>query len=169
MITPSSSKRLLPSLIAMAVLGAQDPRQAARFAGKSIPDPPRQKESWTPPRTKLPRFLVTATSALFEQGMADPRGCEYREVEVVEGRTFKIRAFVLPEKPGEPGRFAVSWDGVIHPAASVGPAADLDADIRALAGSMHEDRGADIRARPARCMMSGGMSGSGGRAVPPDS
>ena len=129
MITPSSSKRLLLSLIAMAVLGAQEPQRAARFAGKSIPDPPRQKEPWTPPGTKLPRFLVSATSALFEQGMADPRGCEYREVEVVEGRTFKIRAFVLPETPGDPGRFAVSWDGVTHPAATVGPAARRSARV----------------------------------------
>ncbi len=90
MIAPSLSKRLLLSLIALAGLGAQNPGQASKFAGKSIPDPPAQKEPWTPPRTKLPRFLVTATAALFEQGVADPRGCEYREVEVVDGRTSKI-------------------------------------------------------------------------------
>jgi hypothetical protein len=140
MIASSASKHLLLPLIALAGLGAQDPRPTVKFAGKSIPDPPRQKEPWTPPRTKLPRFLVSATSALFEQGMADPRGCEYREVEIVEGRTFKIRAFVLPERPGDPGRFAVSWDGVINPASSVGPAVDLDADTRAQAESMHRDR-----------------------------
>jgi hypothetical protein len=135
MIALSASKRLLLPLIALAGLGAQDPRQTPKFTGKSIPDPPQQKEPWTPPRTKLPRFLVSATSALFEQGMADPRGCQYREVDAVEGRTFKTRAFVLPEKPGEPGRFAVGRDGVIRRASSVGPAADLDADIRALADS----------------------------------
>jgi hypothetical protein len=143
MIASSASKRLLLPLIALAGLGAQDPRPAVKLAGKSIPDPPRQKEPWTPPRTKLPRFLVSATSALFEQGMADPRGCEYREVEIVDGRTFKTRAFVLPERPGDPGRFAVGWDGVIDPASSVGPAADLDADVRAQADSMHRDRGND--------------------------
>jgi hypothetical protein len=75
MIASSSSKRLVLLLVALASLGAQDPRQAAKFAGKSIPDPPRRKEPWTPPRTKLPRFLASATSVLFEQGMADPRGC----------------------------------------------------------------------------------------------
>jgi hypothetical protein len=136
MMTPSSFKRLVLSLIALASLGAQEPRPTARFAGKSIPDPPRQKEPWTPPQTKLPLFLVSATSAMFEHGMADPRGCEYREVAIVEGRTIKTQAFVLPQKPDEPGRFAVGWDGVIRPASSVGPAADLDADIRNLAEAM---------------------------------
>ena len=62
MITSSASKRLLLPLIALACLGAEDHRRAAKFAGKSIPDPPRQKEPWTPPQTKLPRFLVTATA-----------------------------------------------------------------------------------------------------------
>ena len=136
MIPSSAWKCLLLPLIALAGLGAQNPRQAVKFTGRSIPDPPSQKDPWTPPETKLPRFLVAATAALFEQGMANPRGCEYREVEIVEGWTFKTRAFVLPERPGDTGRYALSWDGVIHPASSVGPAADLDADIRALADSM---------------------------------
>ena len=140
MIVSSSSKSLVLPLIVLAGIVAQGPRQVPKFAGKTIPDPPRQKEPWTPPRTQLPRFLVTATSALFEQGMADPRGCEYREVEIVEWRTFRTRAFVLPEKPGESFRFAVSWDGVIGPVSSVGPAADLDADIRALTNAMRRDR-----------------------------
>jgi hypothetical protein len=139
MIASSSSKRLLLSLIALAGLGAQDPGQAAKFIGKSIPDPPRQKDPWTPPATKLPRFLVSASAALFEQGVSDPRGCEYREVEFVAGQNSKTRAFVLPEKPGDPHRFAVSWDGVIEPVSSVGRAADLGGDIRALAQSMRRD------------------------------
>jgi len=140
MIASSASKRLLVPLIALAGLGAQLPRQAAKFTGKSIPDPPNQKVLWTPPATKLPPFLVTATSALFDQGMADPRDCEYREVEIVDGWVFKTRAFVLPEQPGETGRFAVTWDGVIEPAKSVGPVADLDADVHSLADSMRRDR-----------------------------
>ena len=139
MIASSASKRLLLPLIALAGLGAQDPGQVAKFTGKSIPDPPRQKAPWTPPGTKLPRFLVTATRALFEQGVADPRDCEYREVEIVLGRTFKTRAFVLPERPGDPARFAVTWDGVVDPVSSVGPLADLAADIHTLVDSMRRD------------------------------
>ena len=41
---------------------------------------------------------------------------------------------------GRSGRFAVTWDGVVEPVSSVGPAADLDADIRALADAMRRDR-----------------------------
>ena len=103
----------------------------------------------------------------------------------MDGRTFKTRAFVLPERPGDAGRFAVSWDGVIDPASSVGPAADLDADVRALAESMQGDRGNAAagkagRSRGRRILSSsrrggrfgpGGPSGAGDRsraeALPP--
>lgn len=135
MLTSPSSKCVVLSLLALGCLGAQGDGRMTRFAGKTIPDPPGQKESWTPPPTKLPRFLVAATSALFDQGVADPRGCEYREVELLNGLTARTQAFVLPERPGEPHRFAVAWDGEIYPAASVGPPADLDAGIRALVDS----------------------------------
>jgi hypothetical protein len=154
------TKRLVLSLLALAGLGAQGPRQAPKFTGKSIPDPPGQKEPWTPAPTKLPRFLVSATKALFEQGMADPRGCEYREVEIVDWPTFKARAFVIPERPGDPGRFAVTWDGVIVPVASVGPAAELDADIRALAESMRRARANAGAASEGRRLREVGFSGS---------
>ncbi len=182
MIAPFFSKRLLLSLIAMASLAAQGPQpgpqQVVLFTGKSIPDPPQQKQPWTPPRTKLPRFLVSATSALFEQGMADPRGCDYREVERLGGPAIKTRAFVLPEKPGEPGRFAVGWDGVVHPVSTVGPAADLDADIRALADSMRIEPGVPAGGRMGRgpgpaikfisISQSMGIFGMGGASDPGD-
>jgi hypothetical protein len=69
-------------------------RPAPRFTGTAIPDPPCQRERWTPPETKLPRFLVNATAALFDAGMADPRGCDYREVEL--GETSVIKTPGLP-------------------------------------------------------------------------
>ena len=134
-----ASKCLLLPLLVLAELQVVDLRTAPKFAGKSIPDPPRQKEPWTPPPTKLPRFLVSATAALFEQGMADPRGCEYREVEIGDGTIVKTRGFVLPERAGEAGRFVVSWDGVVYPAFSVGALADLDKDVRTLAESMKRE------------------------------
>lgn len=115
-----------------AVDGPQNP-VPRRFTGTSIPDSSRQKEPWTAPSTKLPRFLVAATKALFEQGLADPRGCEYREVETFGARAVKTHGFVLPQREGESTRFFVGWDAVIRPAASVGAAADLDRDIQALA------------------------------------
>jgi hypothetical protein len=135
-----ASKCSLLVLVALACLGADENRPAPKFEGKSIPDPPRQKEPWTPTQTTLPRFLVSATAALFEQGMADPRGCEYREVEIGDWAIVKTRGFVLPERKGESGRFVVSWDGVVYPAFSVGAVADLDKDIHKLAESLKRDR-----------------------------
>ncbi len=121
--------------------GDESERQAPKFAGKAIPDPPKQGAPWTPPATRLPRSLVDATAALFDLGAADPRGCDYREVEVAGWRgEQKARGFVLPERPGEAGRFAVGWDGVVRPALNVGAKADLEADVRALAVALKKSR-----------------------------
>ena len=154
----SRSKCPLLALVVLASLGADPDRPAPKFEGKSIPDPPRQKEPWTPPQTKLPRFLVSATAALFDQGMADPRGCEYREVEIGDGTILKTRGFVLPERAGEAGRFVVSWDGVVYPALSVGAAADLDKDVRTLAESMKRDREAAAAKHTNRFGNAGGFT-----------
>jgi hypothetical protein len=140
-MTVSFARQCLPLLMFMlASFDDQRIRQVPRFEGTSIPDPPRQNEPWTSPRTKLPRFLVSATAALFAQGMADPRGCEYRDVEIGDATVFKTRGFVLPGPASETARFVVSWDGVVYPAVSVGAAADLDKDIGALAASMKQER-----------------------------
>ena len=64
--------------------GDEPDRQVREFARKVMPDPPNQGAPWTPPATKLPRSLVEATALLFESGVADPRGCDYREIEVEE-------------------------------------------------------------------------------------
>jgi hypothetical protein len=140
MVNSMNWKYPLLAMVIFAGLGADQNRPVPKFEGKSIPDPPRQIEPWTPPQTKLPRFLVSATAALFEQGMADPRGCEYREVEAGDGAIVKTRGFVLPERAGETGRFLVSWDGVVYPALSIGAVVDLDQDIRTLAESMKRAR-----------------------------
>lgn len=136
-------KSLISVVLALTCLRAAEGRQATKFTGKSIPDPPRQKEPWTPPRTRLPRFLVTATAALFEQGVADPRGCEYREVEIADGAPARIRGFVLPAQAGERDRFVVSWDGVIYPALAFGAAADMEKDVRGEIESLRRSRLAD--------------------------
>jgi hypothetical protein len=154
-----ASKCSLLSLVALACLGADENRLVPNFDGKSIPDPPRQKEPWTSPQTKLPKFLVSATAALFEQGMADPRGCEYREVEIGDETMVKTRGFVLPERQGEARRFVVSWDGVVYPAVSVGAVADLDKDIRTLAESMKRDRESAAAKNPNGNVRSGGFRG----------
>lgn len=160
MVASVSSKCTPLTLAVLACLAADKYRPAPRFEGKSIPDPPRQGEPWTPPETKLPKFLVSATAALFEQGMADPRGCEYREVEVGEGGILQTRGFVLPERAGEAGRFVVRWDGVVSPALSVGAAIDLDEDVRTLAESMKRDREAATARNTNRTGGAGGFTGA---------
>ncbi len=147
MEVPTASNYLwlaIVGLLAMTGIAADQPRPVPKFEGKSIPDPPQQKEPWTPPQTGLPRFLVSATADLFEQGVADPRGCEYRDVEAGNRDIFKTRGFVLPRRDGEPGRFVITWDGVIYPALSVGPPADLDKDVRTLAETMKRERAAPV-------------------------
>ena len=46
----------------------------------------------------------------------------------------------MPERPGEVGRFAVGWDGVVRPAVAVGAKADLEADVRELAAVLRKSR-----------------------------
>ena len=160
MNTSFASKSPLLALVVLAGLGADPYRPVPKFEGQAIPDPPGQKEPWTPPQTKLPKFLASATSALFEQGMADPRGCEYREVEAGDEAIVKTRGFVLPERPGEAGRFVVSWDGVVYPALSVGALADLKKDVRTLAESMKRDREAAAAKKANRFSDAGRFTGA---------
>jgi hypothetical protein len=119
-------------------LRAQELRPVPRFEGKTMPEPPNLGRPWTAPATKLPKFLVTATGILFEQGVADPRGCEYREVEVGGDWIVKAHGFVLPERAEKPGRFVICWDGQVYPALTVGAPADLDRDVQNLAASMKQ-------------------------------
>ena len=155
--------RVAWALAALVGAGADEFRPSPRFEGRSIPDPPMQGEPWTPPATTLPRFLVRAAGELFGRGVADPRGCEYREVEVGDGSLLATRGFVLPERAGIPGRFVVGWDGIVYPAATVGAAADLDADIHALAGSIRAGREEAATRKPGAFGPAVGFTGMGGR------
>jgi hypothetical protein len=121
--------------------GDDGARPAAAKSGALLPRPPRQDEPWTPPGSGLPAAVVDAARALFEQGLADPRGCGYREV-VLAGGTWPLRNDATPRPPahawalpfdvtGGP-RYAVAWNGLVYPVARLGPAADLEADVQAL-------------------------------------
>ena len=123
-------------------LGAQEALRAPKFEGKMIPDPPSQRQPWTAPETKLPKSLVDATGILFDQGVADPRGCEYRQVSI-GGRVIETtRGFVFPERADAPGQFVVCWDGQVRPALKVGIPADLDRDINDLVAHLQRAGGA---------------------------
>jgi hypothetical protein len=114
---------------------------------RPIPEPPQQGKPWTAPGTRLPRFLVSATGALFAEGVADPRGCEYREVVFDQpkgmwrgAKPVRQHAFVLPAVDGDDRRFAAGWDGQVSRVQEIGPAADLASDIRTWCASLREGR-----------------------------
>lgn len=114
-------------------------RQASPlFTGKELPRPPEEKSAWLPPATNLPAKYVTACELLFEEGLADPRGCAYREIEIGtgdvwsgDGGVVKTHGWVLPGRGKQ--RFAIGWNGLVYPAVSVGANAELAADIAELA------------------------------------
>jgi len=86
--------RFVKRFIALAIVL---PTAAAlvRAEEPALPTPPRQTAPWTPPETNLPRSLVEAAQTLFDQGLADPRGCEYRRVRVWAGDSQGRRAEVV--------------------------------------------------------------------------
>ena len=108
-----------------------------RFTGKSLPVPPKQHSAWTAPATALPSNYVSATRALFEEGLADPRDCEYRQIEVGTGNVWTgdagvvaTHGWVLPDTNS--GLFAICWNGLVYPVAGIGTNADLRADVANL-------------------------------------
>src|SRR5512140_2263569 len=115
---------------------APPPTAVPRF-----PLPPQQHEPWDgDPR--LPAVLVDAARTLFEQGFADPRGCEYREIDLAigsvwtgAGGTVKAHGFVMPGQP-----YAVAWNGLVYPVPKIGAKIDLAADVVALLGSPRKRR-----------------------------
>jgi hypothetical protein len=119
------------------------------------PAPPQQAEQWTAPAARLPEPVVTAAATLFHQGLADPRGCDYREVTLLfeqdpdrRGGPDRPRthAWVLPAEH-RALRFAVAWNGLVYPVAEIGDRADLDADIVAVVISVDQRRAVEGRHR----------------------
>ncbi len=133
----SMTRTILLAAMGGAMIGAG---VVAEEPGR-LPRPPMQGQPWTPPKAEVSAALVEAARVLFDQGLADPRGCGYRQVELageVEELRFDsrpkptIHAFVLPfDATGGP-RYAVAWNGLVYPVTKLGPAADLDADLFAL-------------------------------------
>ncbi len=123
--------------MAMALFSMAGERQATpHFGGDELPDLPAQKKAWQIPQSSLPESYVSATRVLFDQGMADPRGCEYREIRVGtgnvwngDGGVFETRGWLLPGDG--PERFAVCWNGLVYPVVAWGEAADWRADAAA--------------------------------------
>jgi len=111
-----------------------------------LPTPPQQAAEWRAP-PGLPTNLLSAASTLFAQGFPDPRGCEYREIEIVTGDVWRAgtnatatRGWVLPPNAGESNRFAICWNGLIYPLRKSGELADLHAEIAATEAARQTGR-----------------------------
>jgi hypothetical protein len=120
---------------------------AAIRAADARPTPPPQSMSWKAPvGGDIPTNFVTATEALFDAGMADPRGGEYRSIVVRVGSLWSgdggkvaTHGWVLPGSGAIPQ--AVCWNGLVYPVLSIGTAEDLTRDVQALKTGKYEDRG----------------------------
>jgi hypothetical protein len=112
-----------------------------------LPTPPQQAAVWTPPPGASPKKLVSAATMLFHQGLADPRGCEYREIELLCHREHYLpshellatRGWVLPGPP-QGQRFVIAWNGLVCPVTKVGPTADVRKDTLALIAEDEAER-----------------------------
>ena len=137
-VTPA---KILPtrSMLTMGGIVTTPERKASPlFAAKELPQPPKQHAPWSPPRNNLPTNYISVMELLFEQGLADPRGCDYREIEVGTGEVWSgdggvvmTHGWVLPGRAAQ--KFAVCWNGMVYPTVSVGTNADLEADVMRLA------------------------------------
>lgn len=137
--TNSATNAVVParSFLGMGGITTTPERKASpQFSGTELPAPPEQKSPWTAPVSSLPTNYVTATAILFDQGMADPRGGDYREIEVGTGNVWtgdggvvKTHGWVFASKNRQ--RFAVCWNGLVYPTVSGGAQEDRRADVRA--------------------------------------
>jgi hypothetical protein len=98
------------------------------------PEPPQQHAAWIPAKSALDGKVVAAMKRLFDEGFADPRGCDYRELDVVvthgwedAATTVRTHGWVIAST-----QFAIAWNGLVYRAASIGAAANVGADIRAM-------------------------------------
>ncbi|MCW5552447.1 MAG: hypothetical protein KIS67_09805 [Verrucomicrobiae bacterium] len=110
-----------------------------------FPVPPMQSAPWAPSASTLSTNLQSAVDFLFRTGLADPRGCEYREIEIVVGSLSRVsgvpvktRGWVLPAATNARTNFAIGWNGLIYPLTSVGDPANAKDDARTMIRVMTE-------------------------------
>jgi hypothetical protein len=130
------------SLLVMGVLAPVWKLRAAAF--EPVPSPPMQLAPWSISSTNLPLNLQSAVGILFQTGMADPRGCEYREIEVeagsirqASGIAIKTHGWLLPGSRGAQTNYVIGWNGLLYQAVSLGRPANAEADARAMIGAMN--------------------------------
>jgi len=104
-----------------------------------LPEPPRQQDEWKAPTSDLPWEFANAVRVLCRQGFADPRGCDYCEIQAATNSDISAHAphvrthgWVLLQRDAQGHSYAVCWNGLVYPRIKVGPKADLDRDVKAF-------------------------------------
>jgi hypothetical protein len=130
-------------------------------AGLRLPEPPRQHADWHPD-ADIPTNILSAVETIYAQGFPDPRGCDYRNIEVAvsgvwDGKVsmVKTRGWVLPEKSGT-NQFAICWNGLIYPVATVSAPADLHAETTNLASGVRYGMRGNSAAGESQTILFGG-------------
>jgi hypothetical protein len=124
---------LLAALVLCAALrigAAQTPSPMPKFSGTEFPVPPAQNQAWQAPATQLDPAVVDGIGKLFGLGLADPRGCQYREIEIDLGEVKKCHGWIIPSTDTQ--KFAIGWDGLIYPVSTMGKVVDVQHDIHGL-------------------------------------
>lgn len=129
-----------------------------------FPEPPRQHAAWKADE-RIPTNLLSAATALFDQGFPDPRGCEFSEIEVkvsgLWGGTnplVKTSGWVLPvRRARDTNRFAICWNGLIYPATVLAPA-DLQHELTNPAAPPRFGGGDSAAGEPQTVKFSGSLS-----------
>jgi hypothetical protein len=121
----------------------KEPVRAPFFQGEALPLPPEQNGPWS----HNDDAFSNAAAVLFEQGLANPVGLEYREIEIAVGNPWdgggypiKTHGWILP-KPGKDGQFAIAWNGLVYPVIRVGDVADVHQDLAPDAPAPKAGRG----------------------------
>jgi len=111
-----------------------------------------QSATWSLSSSALPTNLQRSVDFLFRTGMADPRGCDYREIEIVVGSLSKVsgvavktRGWVLPVTAGARTNYGIAWNALIYPLVSVSNSANAKEDartmMRVITDTMTQNRG----------------------------
>jgi hypothetical protein len=95
----------------------------------TLPEPPQQHQPWQPVASALPAYVPELVELLFDAGLADPRGGQYRQIEFRssprEAAPFHTHGWYFSQG------FAVGWDGLVHRVEHAGEKADLASDVAA--------------------------------------
>ncbi len=147
---------LITIIFLLQALGAfsQQMQPSPKFSGTSFPLPPKQNAEWAAP-ADAPAELISASNILFGQGLADPRGCVYCEIEVTvgdcwrgDGGVIKVHGWLLPANPSDTQRFAVAWNGLVYPVIKIGAKVDIHTDIAEIIKADADTRAAQKKRNP---------------------